>query len=59
MHIEPKSEETAEAEGKKPAAAEKTEDKIPVDYRVLADTVSESPAKMKFCCLNIPMTAGL
>lgn len=45
VHIEPKSEETAEAEGKKPAAAEKTEDKIPVDYRALADTVSESPAK--------------
>ena len=45
VHIEPKSEETAEAEGKKPAAAEKTEDKIPVDYRALADTVSENPAK--------------
>ena len=45
VHIEPKSEETAETEEKKLASAEKAEDKTPVDYRALADTVSENPAK--------------
>lgn len=45
VHIEPKSEETAETEEKKLALAEKAEDKTPVDYRALADTVSENPAK--------------
>lgn len=45
VHIEPKSEEVEETPQKDNTSSEKTTDKKPVDYRELADMVSESPAK--------------